>query len=92
MYVVVITNWYSQHALALQISNALDTRFCLSVLETALPYGTPEVFNIDPGDEITARFFETVCCSRGFALTRISLTGERKVKYEDFYLRGSHID
>ena len=54
MYLVAILDWCSRYVLAWQLSNTLDTGFCLEALERALGYGCPEIFNTDQGVQFTA--------------------------------------
>jgi putative transposase len=96
MYLVAIIDWYSRYVLAWEISNTLDTQFCLNALETALTYGTPEIFNTDQGAQFTAQAFVDRLLA---AEIRVSMDGRgraldnvfverlwRTVKYEDLYL------
>lgn len=47
MYLTAVIDWFSRYVLAWEISNTLDTDFCLVVLERALQQGTPTIFNTD---------------------------------------------
>ena len=97
MYLVVIMDWYSRHVIAWDISNSLDTLFCMEALEKALARGTPGIFNTDQGAQFTSEEF-TERLQR--AEVRISMDGKgramdnllierlwRSVKYEDIYKR-----
>jgi hypothetical protein len=55
-----------------EISNSLDTCFCLSALEKAFQNGVPEIFNSDQGSQFTSEAFTTCLESSG---TRISWDG-----------------
>lgn len=97
MYLTVIMDWYSRYVLAWQLSNTLDTLFCLDALEQALCLGRPEIFNTDQGTQFTATAFTARLEAVGI---RISMDGKgrtldnifverlwRTVKYEDIYLK-----
>jgi putative transposase len=97
MYLVAIMDWFSRYVLAWQLSNTLDSLFCLMALHQALDTGVPEIFNTDQGAQFTAQAF-TTCLQE--ASIRISMDGRgravdnifverlwRTVKYEDVYLK-----
>jgi putative transposase len=98
MYLVAIMDWYSRRVLSWQVSNTLDTDFCIEALEEALQrHGTPEIFNTDQGSQFTSEAFTDVLKHNGID---ISMDGQgcwvdnvfverlwRSVKYEDVYLR-----
>lgn len=96
MYLVAVIDWFSRYVLAWEISNTLETDFCLLALERALEYGQPEVFNTDQGVQFTSQAFTGILQSAGIA---ISMDGRgraldnifverlwRTVKYEEVYL------
>lgn len=96
-YLVAIMDVFSRKVLAWQLSNTMDTRFCVEVLEEAMArYGLPEVFNSDQGSQFTSRAFTGVLEARG---VKISMDGRgrwidnvfierfwRSIKYECVYL------
>jgi len=97
MYLVAIMDWFSRYVLAWELSNSLETEFCLEALERALEGGPPGIFNTDQGSQFTSEEF-TGRLQR--AEIRISMDGRgrvtdnifierlwRSVKYEDIYLR-----
>ena len=49
MYLVAVIDWFSRSVLAWQLSNTLNGQFCLTALQQALQFGTPEIFNTDQG-------------------------------------------
>ncbi len=49
LYLVAVLDWYSRYVLAWELSNTLDTGFCLAALDTALAHSRPEIFNTDQG-------------------------------------------
>ncbi len=98
MYLAAVIDWYSRYVLAWQLSNTMDGRFCLDVLEQALAQGTPEIFNTDQGSQFTALAFSARLEKSGI---RVSMDGKgraldnifierlwRSVKYEHIYLHG----
>jgi len=98
VYLVAIVDWYSRKVLAWQLSNTLDSSFCVVCLEMALQvYGAPEIFNTDQGCQFTATAFIDVLKQyniqismdgRGRALDNIFVERLwRSVKYEDIYLK-----
>jgi putative transposase len=97
LYLVAIMDWFSRYVLAWELSNSLETAFCLAALERALERGVPGIFNTDQGTQFTCEDF-TGRLER--AEVRISMDGRgrvtdnifierlwRSVKYEDLYLR-----
>jgi putative transposase len=97
MYLVAIIDWFSRYVLAWQLSNTLESRFCLDALRQALLAGHPEIFNTDQGVQFTA--LEFIGClevagihismdGRGRAVDNIFIERLwRSVKYEDIYLK-----
>jgi len=96
MYLVAIIDWYSRYVVDWRLSNTLDGRFCLDVLDSALAQGQPEIFNTDQGSQFTALAFTSRLDEAGI---RISMDGRgraldnvfverlwRTVKYEHIYL------
>jgi putative transposase len=83
--------------LAWQLSNTLDSYFCVDALQLALCQGQPDIFNTDQGAQFTSDAF-TACLQqhdirismdgRGRALDNIFVERLwRSVKYEDIYLK-----
>lgn len=95
MYLVAIIDWFSRYVLAWEVSNTLDTDFCLVALERALKLGTPTIFNTDQGAQFTSTAFISrleraqIAISmdgRGRALDNIFVERLwRTVKYEEVY-------
>lgn len=96
MYLVAIIDWFSRYVLSWELSNTMDTSFCLAALESALNISTPEIFNTDQGAQFTSLAFTTRLQN---ANIRISMDGRgraldnvfverlwRSVKYENIYL------
>jgi putative transposase len=100
VYLAAVMDWYSRKVLSWQLSNTLDSRFCVDCLEQALQtYDIPEIFNTDQGSQFTADAFTGVLKTHGI---KISMDGRgraldnifverlwRSVKHEDVYLKGS---
>jgi putative transposase len=53
VYLVAVMDWFSRYVLSWEVSNSLDTHFCLSALEKAFAKGAPEIFNSDQGSQFT---------------------------------------
>jgi putative transposase len=97
-YLVAVMDWFSRCVLAWELSNTLDSSFCVAALRQALSLGRrPTVFNTDQGSQFTSEAFTSVLTDAGVA---ISMDGVgrafdnimverlwRTVKYEDVYLR-----
>jgi len=98
VYLVAIMDWYSRKVLSWEVSNSLDSDFCISALERAIRlHGTPEIFNSDQGAQFTSKAFTDELKTQGI---KISMDGKgrwadnvfierlwRSVKYEDIYLK-----
>jgi putative transposase len=98
VYLVAFMDWYSRFVLSWEISNTLDTHFCMEALERALLRGMPEIMNTDQGVQYTSSSFtsrllsENILISmdgRGRAFDNIFIERLwRSVKYEEVYLKG----
>ena len=98
VYLVAIMDWYSRCVLSWELSNTMDTAFCVEALQRALVTGRqPEIFNTDQGSQFTSEAFTGLLTGQGIA---ISMDGVgrafdnimverlwRTVKYEDVYIR-----
>lgn len=97
MYLVAVIDWFSRFVLSWQLSNTLETQFCVDALELAFAYGQPNIFNTDQGSQFTAYAFTAPLLARDI---RISMDGRgraldnifierlwRSVKYEDIYIK-----
>ncbi len=97
MYLVAVMDWYSRYVLAWQLSNTMETNFCVEALEAALSQASPEIFNTDQGAQFTAEAFvgrvlaagvQVSMDGRGRALDNVFIERLwRSVKYEDIYPR-----
>jgi len=54
LYLVAIIDWYSRFVLSWQLSNSLESNFCVDALESALELGCPDIFNTDQGPQFTS--------------------------------------
>jgi putative transposase len=97
MYLVAVMDWHSRFVLSWQLSNTMETHFCMDALELAFTLGQPEIFNSDQGSQFTAIAFTTCLLQRNIS---ISMDGRRRaldnifierlwrsVKYEDIYIK-----
>jgi putative transposase len=95
MYLTAVIDWYSRYVLSWELSNTMESLFCVDALEHALTQGTPDIFNTDQGSQFTSNAFtgvlldENITISmdgRGRALDNVFI--ERlwwTVKYEKVY-------
>jgi len=95
MFLTAVIEWYSRYVLAWEISNTLESHFCVAALEHALTQGAPEIFNTDQGSQFTSKEFTDVLLEQEIA---ISMDGRGRaldnvfierlwwtVKYEEIY-------
>ena len=97
MYLVAVMDWFSRYVLAWELSNSMETGFCVDALKRALRRARPAIFNTDQGSQFSSeRFTDTLLKSgvrismdgRGRALDNVFIERLwRSVKYEDIYLR-----
>jgi len=96
MYLVAVMDWYSRYVLSWQLSNTLDSQFCIDALARALAQGQPQIFNTDQGAQFTAQAYTSLLKDAG---VQISMDGRgryldnifierlwRSLKYEDIYI------
>lgn len=99
MYLVAVMDWWSRYVLAWELSNTLDSDFCIRAWERALGAGrrAPDIANTDQGAQFTSAAYLEAVESVGAS---VSMDGRgrwmdnrmierlwRSVKYEDIYLR-----
>lgn len=97
LYLVALMDWFSRYVLAWELSNSLETAFCLEALDQALESAQPDIFNSDQGTQFTSEGFTGRLLRAG---VRISMDGRgrvmdnifierlwRSVKYEEIYVR-----
>jgi putative transposase len=98
LYLAAVIDWYSRYVIAWRLSNTLEGWFCVEMLEEALAWGKPEVFNTDQGSQFTAEGWTGRLERAG---VKVSMDGRgrcldnvfverlwRTVKYEDVYVKG----
>ena len=100
LYLVAVLDWYSRYVLAWELSNTLDTGFCLAALERALRQGQPQIFNTDQGAQFTSAVYtgrleqagiQISWDGRGRALDNVFVERLwRSVKWEEVYLHDYH--
>jgi putative transposase len=96
MYLVAVIDWFSRYVLSYELSNSLDTGFCINALNRALRNGKPDIFNTDQGCQFTSNEFTSILedqgisismDSRGRALDNVFIERLwRSVKYEEVYI------
>ena len=97
MYLVAIIDWHSRFVLAWELSNTLDTDFCLVALEKAFAFGQPAIFNSDQGAQFTSNAFVSSLRNRriGISMAGVGRCFDnifierlwRSLKYEEVYLK-----
>ena len=96
-YLIAILDIYSRKILSWEISNTMDTQFCINALDKAIKkYGRPEIFNTDQGSQFTSKDFTRILkknkikisiCSKGRTTDNIYIERVwRTIKYEHIYL------
>ena len=99
MYLTAVIDWGTRYVLSWELSNSLESSFCLKALRESLDrYGKPDIFNTDQGSQYTSGEFTDALLESGI---RISMDGRgrafdnifterlwRSVKYECIYLNG----
>ena len=97
MYMVAIMDWYSRYIISWDLSNTLETNFCIDTLKYSLRKCKPEIFNSDQGSQFTSKEFVSILESNNIS---ISMDGKgrsldnimierfwRSLKYENIYRR-----
>ena len=97
VYLVAIMDWFSRFVLSWELSNTLDSDFCILALNKALEKDKPLIFNSDQGVQFTSHDFTRVLESNKI---KISMAGKgrcydnifverlwRTVKYEEVYIK-----
>jgi putative transposase len=98
LYLVAVMDWWSRYVLAWELSNSLDSEFCIRAWAAALQGGTPPLIaNTDQGSQFTSEAYLEAVESAG---VDVSMDGRgrwidnrfierlwRSVKQEDIYLQ-----
>lgn len=69
LYLVAIMDWFSRFVLSWELSNTMETGFCLAALESAFRFGQPEIWNSDQGSQFTAAEFLAPLKKRSIAIS-----------------------
>lgn len=69
LYLVAVMDWFSRFVLSWELSNTMETGFCLAAQETALRFGQPEIWNSDQGPQFTAADFLEPLKKRGVSIS-----------------------
>ncbi len=69
LYLVAVMDWFSRFVLSWELSNTMETGFCLAALEAALRFGQPEIWNSDQGSQFTSPDFLAPLKSRGISIS-----------------------
>lgn len=96
-YLFAIIDWFSRYVIDWELSNLLDSEFCIKALERSLSKKQPDIFNTDQGVQFTSNKFTQPLENKSI---KISMDGKgraldnvfverlwRSVKYEDIYLK-----
>lgn len=96
-YLTAFIDWYSRFVVGWEISEALDSDFCVRALENALKSALPAIHNSDQGAQYTSNLYTNILEGKQI---QISMDGRgrcmdnifterlwRSVKYEDVYLK-----
>jgi putative transposase len=57
LYLVAVMDWFSRFVLSWELSNTMETGFCLAALHAAFRFGQPEIWNSDQGSQFTSADF-----------------------------------
>lgn len=97
LYLVAILDWYSRYVISWELSDNLNSWFCLEVLRKALAVGVPDVHNSDQGSQFTSDEYLGILKKhpirismdhRGRAFDNIFTERLwRTIKYEEVYVK-----
>ena len=70
-YLVAVMDWHSRAVLAWEVSNTMDSTFCVRALKQAMVRTgrKPEIFNTDQGSQFTGRDWISTLESNGIAVS-----------------------
>jgi len=99
-YLTAILDWYSRYVVSWEISETMESDFCVSNLQNALEIALPEIHNSDQGVQFTDKKYTGILEDRK---VQISMDGRdrcmdnifterlwRTVKYENVFLKSYH--
>jgi putative transposase len=69
LYLVAVMDWFSRFVLSWELSNTMETGFCLAALEAAFRFGQPEIWNSDQGSQFTSEDFLAPLKKRGISIS-----------------------
>lgn len=69
LYLVAVMDWFSRFVLSWELSNTMETGFCLAALNAAFGFGRPEIWNSDQGSQFTAAEFLAPLKKRRIAIS-----------------------
>ena len=69
LYLVAVMDWFSRFVLSWELSNTMETGFCLAALDTAFRFGQPEIWNSDQGSQFTSADFLAPLKQRGISIS-----------------------
>jgi len=97
LYLVAVIDLSSRYVLSWELSNTLESEFCIQALEKAFTYGKPKILNSDQGVQFTSHNYITLLQGKDI---QISMSGKgrcwdnifverfwRSLKYEEVYLK-----
>ncbi|MCK5128177.1 MAG: transposase family protein [candidate division Zixibacteria bacterium] len=75
VYLVALIDMCSRYVVAWELSNSMDTGFCLDMLENAFQNQKPEIINSDQGCQFTSQAWINAIEKEGI---QISMDGKRR--------------
>src|SRR5258706_1896368 len=69
LYLVAVMDWFSRYVLSWELSNTMETGFCLAALHAAFRFGQPTIWNSDQGSQFTSAEFLAPLKKRGIAIS-----------------------
>jgi len=69
VYLVAVMDWFSRYVLSWELSNTMETGFCLAALHAAFRFGQPEIWNSDQGAQFTSADFLAPLKKRGISIS-----------------------
>lgn len=98
LYLTAILDWFSRYVIAWELSDTLNSEFCIENLKKALGVAIPDIHNSDQGVQFTSE--EYLNTLKGHPAIKISMDSRgramdnifterlwRSVKYEEIYLK-----
>jgi putative transposase len=69
LYLVAVMDWFSRYVLSWELSNTMETGFCLAALHAAFRFGQPDIWNSDQGSQFTSADFLAPLKQRGISIS-----------------------